>query len=120
MDFVTIVSLLTRATELAGTFVLIASGVVATGAFLTDWLRRGIDPAYRSFRANLGRSILLGLEILIIADIIRTIAIEPTLENVGVLALIVGIRTFLSFALEVEIGGAVPWRRERSSGTGGG
>jgi hypothetical protein len=58
-----------------------------------------------------GRSILLGLEFLVAADIIRTVAVQPSLENVAVLGLIVLIRTFLSFSLEVEIDGRWPWRR---------
>jgi hypothetical protein len=58
-----------------------------------------------------GRSILLGLEFLVAADIIRTVAVQPSLENVTVLGLIVLIRTFLSFSLEVEIDGRWPWRR---------
>jgi uncharacterized membrane protein len=73
---------------------------------------------YRSVRRGLGRSILLGLEILVAADIIRTVAIEPTLESVAVLGGIVLIRTFLSFSLEVELNGAFPWMRERGSDTG--
>ena len=64
-----------------------------------------------AFRRTLGRSILAGLELLVAADIIRTVAIEPTLENVTVLGLIVLIRTFLSMSLEVEIDGKWPWRR---------
>jgi uncharacterized membrane protein len=67
--------------------------------------------AYRAVRTVFGRSILLGLEFLVAADIIRTVAVEPSLENVGVLGLIVLIRTLLSFSLEVEIDGTWPWRR---------
>ena len=73
--------------------------------------RRGAEAAYRVVRTVFGRSILLGLEFLVAADIIRTVAVEPSLENVGVLGLIVLIRTFLSFSLEVEIDGTWPWRR---------
>ena len=69
------------------------------------------ETAYRVVRTVFGRSILLGLEFLVAADIIRTVAVEPSLENVGVLGLIVLIRTFLSFSLEVEIDGTWPWRR---------
>jgi uncharacterized membrane protein len=69
------------------------------------------EEAYRVIRTVFGRSILLGLEFLVAADIIRTVAVEPSLENVGVLGLIVLIRTFLSFSLEVEIDGTWPWRR---------
>ena len=69
------------------------------------------EEAYRVVRTVFGRSILLGLEFLVAADIIRTVAVEPSLENVAVLGLIVLIRTFLSFSLEVEIDGRLPWRR---------
>jgi uncharacterized membrane protein len=71
----------------------------------------GGDAAYRAVRTVFGRSILLGLEFLVAADIIRTVAVEPSLENVAVLGLIVLIRTLLSFSLEVEIDGTWPWRR---------
>ena len=69
------------------------------------------EEAYRVVRTVFGRSILLGLEFLVAADIIRTVAVQPSLRNVAVLGLIVLIRTFLSFSLEVEIDGRWPWRR---------
>jgi uncharacterized membrane protein len=65
---------------------------------------------YPLFRRHLGRSILLGLELLVAADIIRTVAVTPTLGSVGVLAVIVVIRTFLSWSLELEISGRWPWQ----------
>src|SRR5512133_1847419 len=68
------------------------------------------EEAYRLVRTVFGRSILLGLEFLVAADIIRTVAVDPSLKNVGVLGLIVLIRTFLSFSLDVEIDGRLPWR----------
>jgi len=67
--------------------------------------------AYEGARQGLGRAILLGLEILIIADIVQTITIDPTLESTIVLGVIVLVRTFLSFSLEIELEGVVPWRR---------
>src|SRR5690348_3369927 len=67
--------------------------------------------SYEQLRQRLGRVILLGLEILIIGDIVRTIVVDPTLESVAVLGLIVVIRIVLSFSLEVEIEGAWPWAR---------
>jgi uncharacterized membrane protein len=74
---------------------------------------------YRSYRQLLGRSILLGLELLVAADIIRTVAVAPTYDSVGVLAIIVLIRTFLSFSLELEITGRWPWQKEpAASGSG--
>jgi len=77
---------------------------------------RGLAPftPYRAYRQLLGRSILLGLELLVAADIIRTVAVTPTFESVGVLAIIVLIRTFLSFSLELEITGRWPWQKEKS------
>ena len=72
--------------------------------------------AYRTLRRSFGGVILLGLEILVAGDLIRTVAVYPTLENVAVLGLIVLIRTFLSFSLEIEIEGVPPWRRGLTSG----
>jgi uncharacterized membrane protein len=76
------------------------------GVGSSDW-----EKAYEGFRADLGRGILLGLEFLVAADIIGTVAVTPTFESLGVLAAIVLIRTFLSFSLEVEIEGRWPWQR---------
>jgi len=72
--------------------------------------RRAVD-GYRALRRDLGRGILLGLEILVAGDIIRTVGISPSFESVGVLGMGVLIRTFLSLSLELEIEGRVPWRR---------
>jgi uncharacterized membrane protein len=110
MGYEALVSGLTRGIELVGIAVLLLGALLSSAVFAGQWRREGFEASYSTYRANLGRAILLGLEILIIADIIGTIAVEPTLENLGVLALIVVIRTFLSFALEVEISGRLPWR----------
>jgi uncharacterized membrane protein len=72
--------------------------------------------AYRTLREALGGAILLGLEVLVAGDLIRTVAVEPTLENALTLGIIVLIRTLLSFSLQVEIEGALPWRRALVSG----
>ena len=69
---------------------------------------------YKQFRQDLGRGILLGLEFLVAADIIRTVAVTPTLESVLVLGLIVVIRTFLSLALQMEVEGRLPWQAEKA------
>ena len=74
--------------------------------------------AYTVLRQAFGGTLLLGLEVLVAADLIRTVAVAPTLNNVLVLGLIVLIRTFLSFSLEIEINGVVPWRRALASGAG--
>ena len=81
------------------------------------WRRSGsLQRAYTALRQAFGAALLLGLEILVAADLIRTVAVAPTLGNVLVLAMIVLIRTFLSFSLEIEIDGVLPWRRAPSSG----
>ena len=75
---------------------------------------RRTGPVYARFRRVLGRGILIGLELLVAADIIRTVAVTPTVESVSVLGLIVLIRTFLSWSLEVEISGRWPWQKARA------
>ncbi|WP_457092946.1 DUF1622 domain-containing protein [Microvirga sp. P5_D2] len=74
---------------------------------------RSISGAFNLYRSNIGRAIQLGLEFLVAADIINTVAIEPTLESLMILGGIVLIRTFLSFSLEVEIEGRWPWDRHK-------
>src|SRR4051812_43058039 len=91
-----------------------AAMVIGGAAALVAAIPAAIDPqrrasAYQTLRRNLGRVILLGLEILIIGDIVRTIVVEPTISGVLVLGIIVVIRIVLSFALEVEIDGRWPW-----------
>ena len=96
--------------EIGGVLMLVLTAVVASALMLRDWWADGFTRAYQGYRRNLGRGILLGLEFLVIADIIGTVAVEPSFRNLGVLGLIVLIRTFLSFALEVEIEGRFPWQ----------
>ena len=105
------------ALELFGVFVIVAGISWATARFLLRDLRSG-DPvkAYERYRANLGRGILLGLEILVGADIVATVTAPLTFRSVGLLGLIVLIRTFLSFSLETEIEGRWPWRRRGTPG----
>ena len=103
----------------AGVLVIVLGLLFGSGRFILGSART-TDP-YRRLRQDIGRGILLGLELLVAADIIRTVAIDPTLESVSVLGLIVLIRTFLSMALQVELEGRWPWQnagdsdRERSS-----
>ncbi len=100
--------------ELVGILVLVAGALLATLAFVYRLSRRAtFRDAYHDLRADLGRAILLGLEFLVIADIIGTVAVEPTIHNLGVLAVIVAIRTLLSFALELEVSGRWPWQKAR-------
>jgi uncharacterized membrane protein len=87
----------------------LATAFVAGGLALSRG--EGASTVYGTIRNLFARSILLGLEFLVAADIVRTVAVQPSLENAAVLGLIVLIRTFLSFALEVEIEGHWPWRR---------
>ncbi len=112
MSFTETMEQVARGVETVGIVTLVLGLVLAlfrAGRSLAG--RRGGDEAYRVVRTVFGRSILLGLEFLVAADIIRTVADDPSLENVGVLGVIVLIRTFLSFSLEVEIDGTWPWRR---------
>jgi uncharacterized membrane protein len=79
-------------------------------------LRRAIPEAYDNYRVRLSRALLLGLEVLVAADIIRTVALQPSITNVIVLGLLVLIRTFLSWSLVVEIEGRWPWQRPATRG----
>jgi len=106
-----------QAFEMVAAAVLIAGLVLAfVLAIRTYLVTRDGSRTYRTLRQTFGGVILLGLEILVAGDLIRTVAIAPTLENVAVLGLIVLIRTFLSFSLEIEIDGVPPWRRALVSG----
>ena len=100
-----------RGFEVAGVGVLAAGSILAFVVFAVDLFRLPFDQAYEGVRQGVGRAILLGLEILIIADIVQTITIDPTLESVITLGVLVLVRTFLSFSLEIELEGVVPWRR---------
>ncbi len=102
MAFVDVVELVGKGIDSAGVLVVVV-GAVGAGLATVGRLRRRENDSYRRFRQQLGRSILLGLEFLVAADIIRTVAVTPTLGSVVVLALIVLIRTFLSMALEHEL-----------------
>jgi uncharacterized membrane protein len=99
--------------EAVGATILVFGGLGAFARYAYEiTLKRGTD-AFGDLRKNLGRVILLGLEVLIIADIIRTIVVDQSLESVGVLGIIVVIRVVLSFSLEVEIDGMWPWNKWR-------
>ena len=92
---------------------VIAIGALISAAGAVARLRRTTGDVYRVFRQQLGRSILLGLEFLVAADIIRTVAVTPDARSVAVLGGIVLIRTFLSFSLELEVTGYWPWQKNR-------
>ena len=106
-----IIELAADAAEAAGV-ALIAGGLVF--ATVRYGLTRPADSRsrYQRYRQDLGRAILLGLEVLVAADIVRTVAFTPTMASVSVLALIVAIRTFLSWSLTLELEGRWPWQRE--------
>lgn len=105
--------------EVLGAVVLVVGTVWSCVLAVLVWRRSGsAHGGYLTLRQAFGGSLLLGLEVLVAADLIRTVAVAPTLENVGVLGLIVLIRTFLSFSLETEIDGVPPWRRSAILGTG--
>jgi uncharacterized membrane protein len=93
--------------ELAG--VLLIAGGLAVATARVAFSRAA--ERYRRYRHDMGRAILLGLEVLVAADIIRTVAFTPTMASVGVLAMIVAIRTFLSWSLALELDGRWPWQR---------
>jgi uncharacterized membrane protein len=102
-----------------GVAVVVLGLALATAIFFSRVRRRDeFESVYRAYRQGLGRAILLGLEFLVAADIIRTVAVSPTFKSAGVLALIVIIRTFLSMALQVEIEGRWPWQQRPPSGGG--
>jgi len=109
--------------HIAHAFEFVAAAVLIVGlawsAALSVWVWRGSRSgaqAYQSLRRSIGGVLLLGIEVLVAADLIDTVAVEPTLENVAVLGLVVVIRTVLSFSLEIEMDGVAPWRRASSSG----
>ncbi|HEX9063534.1 MAG TPA: DUF1622 domain-containing protein [Streptosporangiaceae bacterium] len=98
--------------EALGALVLVAGVVWSAVLAVLSWRRSGqAQRGYLALRQAFGGTLLLGLEVLVAADLVRTVAVAPTLTNVLVLGLIVLIRTFLSFSLETEIEGVVPWQR---------
>lgn len=115
MEFHETMDTVGKAMDVIGVAAIVVGVAVATAIAAGALLRKGADQGevYHRYRRGLGRSILLGLELLVAADIIRTVAITPTFESVGVLGLIVLIRTFLSFSLELEVTGRWPWQKEQ-------
>jgi uncharacterized membrane protein len=97
--------------EILAVAIIVVAIFYSTSRFLVQAAaRRAIGERYEQLKISLGRSLLLGLEILVAADIVRTVALEATLQSVAVLGLLVLIRTFLSWALVVEIEGRWPWQ----------
>lgn len=118
--FMSAIHWITRLLEIGGVAIIVVGAAAALINFLLCLGNRESQEAkIGHFRSSLGRSILLGLEFLVAADIINTVAIEPNLDRLAILAGIVLIRTFLSFSLEVEIEGHWPWQsaaRAKSTG----
>ena len=101
------------AIEVLAVVIIVVAMFYSTGRyFVQAAMRRQIKESYERLKISLGRSLLLGLEILVAADIVRTVALEATLGSVAVLGLLVLIRTFLSWALVVEIEGRWPWQAQ--------
>lgn len=117
MTFTEVMERAAQIFEAVAAVVLVAGLAWSLGLALVVWRRsRGGRQGYKVLRESFGGVLLLSLEILIAADLVRTVAVQSTLENVAVLGLIVLIRTFLSFSLEIEIEGVPPWRRLLRSG----
>ena len=111
MRFRKIMDVVGTAVDTAGVSVIVIGALIATTRFLFQ--RRGeTSILFRLYRQDLGRAILLGLEFLVAGDIIRTVVVAPTFDNVIVLGLIVLIRTFLSMSLQLELEGRWPWQHD--------
>jgi uncharacterized membrane protein len=111
-----VISDVVKVVEAIGATIMVVGGLFALVDYVVSILRKTVrHDAYRQLRQRLGRAILLGLEILIVGDIVRTIIVDPTINSVAVLGMIVIIRIVLSFSLEVEIDGVWPWDQWRLS-----
>jgi len=110
MQFTEYISLAGYAIEALGVSVIVLGSGISSFAFMRTFRQLPEGIAYRNYRRQLGRSIILGLEFLIAGDIIRTVVVANTLENVAILGLIILIRTFLSVTLHLEIEGRWPWQ----------
>jgi uncharacterized membrane protein len=106
------------AIEVLAVATIVIAIAFGTARFLLH-IQRKTEGAYERYKTHLGRSLLLGLEFLVAADIIRTVALEPTLPNVLLLAVLVVVRTFLSWALVVEMEGRWPWSEAKASTNNG-
>jgi uncharacterized membrane protein len=119
-SFTSVMSHVAQGFEALGAAILVVGVVWSLVLAVSAWRHAGSAvQGYQALRRAFGATLLLGLEVLVAADLIRTVAVAPTVTNVLVLGLIVLIRTFLSFSLETEIEGVLPWRRGMTSGPGG-
>lgn len=108
----TVIEILSKVLEAAGVVVIVAGILFFLIKFLIKILS-GSKDEYKALRVGLGKTILLGLEILVAADIIHTVIIDPTLDQVFALGVIVLIRTFLSFSIQAEVEGRLPWQKKK-------
>jgi len=115
MQFEDVMESVVRGFEVAGVAILTLGSLAALVSAAVTLGRGDRRGAYAGARQHIGRAVLLGLEVLIIADIVQTITIEPTVESALSLGIIVLVRTFLSFSLEIELDGSLPWRRAATS-----
>lgn len=111
MQFEHVMETTAQVFEATGVAILVVGAVWATYRAVLDF-RSGKD-VYDGIRRNFGRALLLGLEVLVAADIVKTVSVATTLENVLILGILVLVRTLLSFSLDVEIDGMFPWRRKQ-------
>ena len=102
--------------EVIGAAIIVIALAHATGRYLFQF-RQGAGDAYDQFKVYIGKALLLGLEFLVAADIVRTVVLEPTMEHVSILGVLVVIRTFLSWSVVVEIEGRWPWQASREVAT---
>jgi uncharacterized membrane protein len=103
---------LTQGLEIVGAGALVLGFVIATGHWFLGIRRTGVVLAVEQYRKALGRVVLIGLEILVAATIIKTVALDPTFENMGLLAIMIAIRTALGWSMVLEMNGIWPWQKK--------
>ena len=113
MQFTDIISITGYTIEAVGVLVVVVGSCISSVVFIRTFRNLPEGAAYKIYRRQLGRSIILGLEFLIAGDIIRTVVVADTLENVAILGLIILIRSFLSVTLHLEVEGRWPWEKEK-------
>lgn len=113
MQFTEIISFAGYAIEAVGVIVVLIGSCISSIVFIRTYRQLPEGAAYQTFRRQLGRSIILGLEFLIAGDIIRTVVVAATLENIASLGLIILIRSFLSITLHLEVEGRWPWQSDK-------
>jgi len=114
MQFAEVISIAGYAIEAVGVLVIVVGSCISSIAFMRTFRNLPEGVAYKSYRRQLGRSIILGLEFLIAGDIVRTVIVADTLENVAILGLIILIRSFLGITLHLEVEGQWPWQTEKN------